>query len=154
VDDFAFRKGRRNGTLLSDLDRDRPIDVLSDREGKTLEDWLRDHPGIELITATAARSPGRDRSNGYASAITRAAPEAVQVVDCWHLLTNLSEVVERFWDTHREAINGFILATLSLVESTMPVLPITEEELPQSLTWNHDLMTTSSKEGTSKRQQA
>jgi uncharacterized protein len=29
---------------------------LPDREGKTLEDWLRARPGIELVTAPAARS--------------------------------------------------------------------------------------------------
>lgn len=149
VDDFAFRKGRRYGTLLIDLDRHQPIDVLADREGKTLEDWLRNHPGIELVT--------RDRSSVYASAITTAAPEAVQVADRWHLLANLSEVVERFLDTQREAINESILVTLSPVEPAVPAPPITEKELPQSLTWNHDLsklMTTSSKEGTSKRQAA
>lgn len=50
VDDFAFRKGRRYGTILIDLNRHQPIDVLPDREGKTLEDWPRDHPGIELVT--------------------------------------------------------------------------------------------------------
>ncbi|GAA4408025.1 hypothetical protein GCM10023187_29340 [Nibrella viscosa] len=70
VDDFAFRKGRRYGTILIDLDRHQPIDVLPDREGKTLEDWLGLHPGIELVT--------RDRSSVYANAITKACPHAVQ----------------------------------------------------------------------------
>ncbi|WP_345244896.1 ISL3 family transposase [Nibrella saemangeumensis] len=91
VDTFAFRKGRRYGAILIDLDRHQPIDVLPNREGKTLEDWLGLHPGIELIT--------RDRSSVYANAITTACPQAVQVADRWHLLANLSEVMERFLDT-------------------------------------------------------
>ncbi|MCC5612743.1 ISL3 family transposase [Nostoc sp. CHAB 5834] len=106
VDDFAFRKGRRYGTILIDLDRHQPIDVLPDREGKTLEVWLGNHPGIELVT--------RDYSCVYANAITTACPDAVQVADRWHLLANLSEVVERFLDTPRKAINQSILATMPL----------------------------------------
>lgn len=104
VDDFAFRKGRRYGTIIIDLDKRQPIDLLPDREGKTLEAWFRDHPGIELVT--------RDRSSVYANAITTACPDAVQVADRWHLLANLSEVVERFLDTQREAITQSILVVL------------------------------------------
>lgn len=129
MDDFAFRKGRRYGTLLIDLDRHQPIDVLPDREGKTLEDWLRDHPGIELVT--------RDRSSVYANAITAACPQAIQVADRWHLLVNLSEVVERYLDTQRAAINQSALATLK--EENPSSQPLTENQLPPSLTWETDL---------------
>ena len=131
VDDFAFRKGRRYGTILIDLDRHQPIDILPDREGKTLEDWLRDHPGIELVT--------RDRSSVYANAITTACPTAVQVADRWHLLANLSDVVERFLDTQREAINQSVLATMPLTGKPPSAQPLTEEQLPPCLTWNNDL---------------
>ena len=145
VDDFAFRKGRRYGTILIDLDRHQPIDVLSDREGKTLEDWLRDHPGIELVT--------RDRSSVYANAITAACPQAVQVADRWHLLANLSEVVERYLDTQRAAINQSVLATL-VKEEHQPTQPLTEDQLPPSITWETDLsklMSTANVDCTSKR---
>ncbi|MGX5853739.1 transposase [Dyadobacter jiangsuensis] len=70
VDDFAFRKGCNYGTILIDLDQRKPIDLLPDREGRTLENWLAAHPGIELIT--------RDRSSIYANAVTSACPNAVQ----------------------------------------------------------------------------
>ena len=146
VDDFAFRKGQRYGTILIDLDKHQPIDVLPDREGKTLEDWLRDHPTIELVT--------RDRSSVYASAITTACPDAIQVADRWHLLANISEVVERFLDTQREAINQSILTTMPLTDKPISVQSLIEEQLPPCLTWNNDLsklMTTTSVDHTSKR---
>ena len=87
VDDFAFRKGRRYGTILVDLERHRVIDLLPDREAATLSAWLRAHPGIEVVS--------RDRSPTYAAAINEGAPGAVQVADRFHLLMNVREALEK-----------------------------------------------------------
>jgi transposase len=87
VDDFAFRRGRSYGTILVDLERRRPIDLLPDRESETLAKWLKAHPGIEIAT--------RDRSRAYAEAIADGAPDAVQIADRWHILKNLYEALER-----------------------------------------------------------
>lgn len=92
IDDWAFRKGRRYGTLLVDLERGRVVDLLPDREPQTLIAWLQLHPGIEIIT--------RDRAQAYIDAATQGTPQAQQVADRFHLLANLREALERFFDRH------------------------------------------------------
>lgn len=69
VDDFAFRRGRRYGTLLVDLERRRPIDLLPNREAETLSSWLKAHPGIQVVS--------RDRSRAYANGVTEGALDAI-----------------------------------------------------------------------------
>ncbi len=91
VDDFAFKKGHRYGTILVDLEKRKPIDLLPDRESATLARWLEAHPGIEIVT--------RDRASCYAEGIRQGAPQATQVADRWHLLKNLGDALERL--THR-----------------------------------------------------
>lgn len=87
VDDFALRKGQKYGTILVDLEQRRPIDLLPERSATTLEMWLKQHPGIEIIA--------RDRGPEYIRGATAGAPAAVQVADRFHLLCNLREALER-----------------------------------------------------------
>jgi transposase len=96
VDDWAFRKGHRYGTILCDLERRCPVDLLPERSAEALCDWLKDHPEVEIIS--------RDRGDDYIKGAAAGAPQAVQVADRWHLLRNLRDALQGAVDRHHAEV--------------------------------------------------
>ena len=82
IDDWAWRRNQRYGTIICDLDRRRTIALLPDREPATARAWLAGQPQIAVVA--------RDRGGGYALAVAKALPNATQVADRWHLMENAS----------------------------------------------------------------
>jgi transposase len=85
IDDWAWKRNHRYGTLLCDLERHRTIALLPDREPSTAQAWLASQSQIRIVA--------RDRGGGYAVAAHRALPHAVQVADRWHLMENASRAL-------------------------------------------------------------
>src|SRR5271170_2375260 len=114
IDDWAWRKGHRYGTILCDLESRRVVDLLPDRESETVATWLRTHPGVEVVS--------RDRASAYAEAVRKAAPQAVQVADRWHLLRNLSEALTSTLQPHHRILTQTTHA-ISALEAPPPAVP-------------------------------
>ncbi|MCA2230502.1 ISL3 family transposase [Nonomuraea sp. NEAU-L178] len=96
VDDFALRKRDRYATIVVDLERKRPIEVLEGRESGPVAAWLAGHPEIQIVC--------RDRARSYAEAARTGAPQAQQVADRWHVWHNLAEAVEKTVGAHHACI--------------------------------------------------
>jgi transposase len=95
VDDWAFRRNHRYGTIVCDLERRRIVALLPDRETATVQAWLSEHPEIKIVS--------RDRGGGYGEAAAKALPNAIQVADRWHLMENASGA---FLDAVRRSMRG------------------------------------------------
>lgn len=62
IDDFAFKKRCRYGTIIINQETRRPIAILNGRDKETVVKWLEQHPTIQTVT--------RDGSFTYAKAIS------------------------------------------------------------------------------------
>src|SRR6266699_3383972 len=126
IDDWAWRRGQRYGSIICDLERRRVVDLLPDREPGTVEDWLSRHPEVRIIS--------RDRGGSYGRAAARAAPQAVQVADRWHLMENASaaflEAVRRSMRPIRMALGSTVIdpALLTHAERLQPDGHLRREE--------------------------
>jgi len=88
VDDWSWRRGKRFGSILVNLETHKIVDLLADREAESVRQWLVAHPEVDVVS--------RDRGGCYIDGATLGAPQAIQVADRWHILSNLGDAVEAF----------------------------------------------------------
>lgn len=112
IHDWAWRRSHRYGTVLVDLERHEPVDLLPDREAGTLAKWLVAHPTVRVIS--------RDRAGAYADAARQRAPDALQVADRFHLFCNLTQAIYRL---------------LERLATTLQNLQALERQDPYSTNW-------------------
>ncbi len=124
VDDWAWKKSESYGSILVDLERHQPVDLLPDRKETTFAVWLDAHPGVEIIS--------RDRAGSYAMAARRSAPDAIQVADRFHVLKNLGESVERVIQRNYSQVQQVLLTKAS--RNSPVASTLTNQNLP--LKWH------------------
>jgi len=125
VDDFALQKRHTYGTILVDLERRQPVALLPDRTADTVAQWLRAHPGVEVIA--------RDRSTAYAEGARQGAAAATQVADRFHLLQNLREVLDQVFLTHSavlDAVNEMGRQQPLLLPAGLVAVPVPPHDIP------------------------
>jgi transposase len=103
VDDCAWTKRRRYGTILVDQETHRLLALLADCERDTVAAWFRQHPSVQIVT--------RDRSQAFADAIRLGAPQAVHIADRFHLHMNAMTCLETLLTREQATLRG-VAATL------------------------------------------
>ena len=116
VDDWAFKKRLKYGTIIVDLETNEVIDLLPDREAVTLTNWLKAHSSVETVS--------RDRSSTYASGITQASDKIIQIADRWHILKNLTEGFERFLNTQRGSLRDISVELSQQQHESENIVPV------------------------------
>jgi transposase len=130
IDDWAYQKGQRYGTIVVDLEQHRVIDLLPDRTTSTVAAWLKVQPDVKVVC--------RDRAGAYAEAVRQGAPQAQQVTDRWHLLQNLTEAVQRVVERHYAHWRRIIQqSTDEAVGNQQPMNLLTEKPMPLSAAEQH-----------------
>ena len=120
VDDWSDHS-HSGGTLLVDLERHQPVEVLSGTDEQVLADWLLSHPGVEVIS--------RDRGASSLKGANKGAPQARTVARSLAKARKIwGKCFKRSWRNPVAALRQAAQETLSTHASSDP-----PRELPPPL---------------------
>lgn len=113
IDDWAYRKGLSYGTIIVNALDHRPVELLKSRTKKDVIEWLKDHDSVMHVT--------RDRASSYSSAISIAAPKAIQIADKFHIIKNLGDhITDEIRQQYQTIKSGFISQNKEIVQNVRP----------------------------------
>jgi transposase len=121
VDEWAWRKGQRYGTILVDLEQQAPIDLLEDATAESFAAWLQKHPTVEVGS--------RDRGTTFADRATRGAPQALLIADRWHIIHNAGEALEKILARHHGDLKQVVVP-----EEHQVIAALDQQALSRALT--------------------
>jgi transposase len=96
IDEWAWKKGARYGTILVDLEQRRIAGLLPERSVESSTAWFKKHSEVKIVS--------RDRGKIFREAASRGAPQAKHVVDRFHLQKNFAEALEKFFGHHKRVL--------------------------------------------------
>lgn len=112
LDEWAWRRGHHYGTLITDLETHRVLDLLPNRTVETVSASLAQYPSVRIVC--------RDRFGPYADAARSGAPLAVQVADRFHLVQNLGDALIPYLQQQRVHLQ----AAAENTARQQPALPV------------------------------
>jgi transposase len=113
IDEWAWKKGSRYGTILVDIEHHRVAALLPERSVESSTAWFKKHPEVKIVS--------RDRGRIFRAAADAGAPQAKQIVDRFHLQKNFAEALEKFFGHHKRLLKAAAhqLAGKALAPSTV-----------------------------------
>jgi transposase len=122
IDEWAWKKGSRYGTILVDLEQQRVAALLPERSVESSTAWFKKHSEVKIVS--------RDRGKIFRAAISAGAPQAKQIVDRFHLQKNFAEALEKFFRHHKHLLKKVAhqLGGKTPLPPDTPALKATEQE--------------------------
>jgi len=119
VDDFALKKRHRYGTVLINAETGKVVDMIKSRETSEVAEWLKKFPNIQAFS--------RDGAGFYANAMRESHPEALQVMDRFHILQHLTDCCKKY--INRTVKSSEPIETEEVSAEDIPVFKTTYEKI-------------------------
>ena len=122
IDEWAWKKGSRYGTILVDLEQQRVAALLPERSVESSTAWFKKHSEVKIVS--------RDRGKIFRAAISAGAPQAKQIVDRFHLQKNFADALEKFFRHHKRLLKKVAhqLGGKTPLPPDTPALKATQQE--------------------------